>query len=182
MSVQPWIAPEVRFTSLDLSEGTEVRGFCLDVISEVFGLGYNEVWHADLDRLTQEHHQYTADVGGAFLVTRDSEGEVLACGGLRPLMTRPDLAERFADRYPDPEVIGSIWRTYVAPWARSRGVGAHLVAQLEAEARRHGYRATYLHTDAESPRSIAFWERQGYGRFAIDLESPATVHMDRPLA
>ncbi|PZP32488.1 MAG: GNAT family N-acetyltransferase [Roseateles depolymerans] len=81
-----------------------------------------------------------------FVVARDEVGLAWGCGALRPL--QPGVAE--------------LKRMY----ARSggAGVGAALLAHLEAEARGLGYRALWLETRAVNGRAVAFYERHGYQR------------------
>ena len=162
------------------AEGSRLRQFCLGVIEEAFGHSYRPEWHADLDRLGGADDEYHPSRRGAFLVARH-DGEVVGCGGLRALSTRSDLSDRFAHRYPVPASIGSIWRVYVRPDQRSSGIGKWLVDELERVARELAYAELYLHTSANSPRSIAFWERQGYTAFQRDASADPTVHLDKLL-
>lgn len=158
-----------------------MRQFCLDTIAEAFGYGYRPDWHDDLDRLGSGDDDYAPERGGGFLVIRHRD-EVVACGGMRSLATRPNLCERFAERYPRPDCIASLWRVYVNASHRSQGLGCVLTRQLEELAASRGYTASYLHTSAARPASVAFWTSRGYRVFGHDPDCPdATVHMDRPL-
>ncbi len=165
---------------LDPADGSRLRQFCLDVIEEAFGHSYRPEWHADLDRLGGLDDEYCADRRGVFLVVK-SDDDVVGCGGLRALATRTDLIDRFADRYPAPASVGSLWRIYVRPDQRSSGIGKWLVDELERVARELAYTEIYLHTSATSPRSVAFWERHGYTAFQHDASGEPTVHLDKPL-
>ncbi|MEM7274710.1 MAG: GNAT family N-acetyltransferase [Actinomycetota bacterium] len=172
-------AAHATIVHLEASEGAALRAFCLETIAEVFGVHYRTDWHADLDALATGDHHYLPDAGGAFLVARAGD-RVIGCGGLRSLTTRPDLAARFSDRHDGP--VGSIWRVFVAPEWRCAGLGARLSAALDLEAAMLGYRSLYLHTSAETPRSVAFWQRQGYEACAVDGPGDdRTVHMDKPI-
>ena len=162
------------------TEAGTLRRFCLDVIEEAFGHSYRREWHADLDRLGSANDDYQPSRKGTFLVVK-ADGEVVGCGGLRALSTRSDLIDRFTPRYPDSASIGSIWRVYVRPDQRSSGIGKWLVDELERIGRELGYTELYLHTSADSPRSVAFWERQGYMAFRHDATEDPTVHMDKLL-
>ena len=161
-------------------EGDRLRQFCLDVIEEAFGYRYRPDWHGDLDRLGGPDDEYQLSRGGAFFVVKHGD-DVVGCGGLRPLSARSDLVDRFVDRYPRPGRVGSIWRVYVRPDQRGHGIGKWVVDELEGAARALRYTNAYLHTSATNPRSIAFWERQGYASFDRDEAVSDAVHMDKPL-
>lgn len=163
------------------ADGMAARNFCLDTILEVYGHGYRPDWHADLDSLASGDHGYLPDEGGAFLVAH-RDGEIIGTAGLRCLATAPKVCERFADRYPSPAKVGSIWRTYLEPSLRSKGIGATLSAELEYRAAELGYRRLYLHTSSNTPRALSFWQGQGYGPFAADDDTEATVHLDKTLS
>jgi GNAT superfamily N-acetyltransferase len=161
------------------ADGAAVRLFCLTTIREAFGYDYRPDWHADLDELVDPVHGYHPARRGAFLVARWG-GEIVACGGLRSLITSRLLVARFVPRYGDARSVGSIWRVYVRPELRSRGLGSRLALGLELEASRHGYDRLYLHTSARTPRSVAFWQRQGYEPFSHDAGSfDSTIHLDK---
>lgn len=162
-------------------EAVAIRRFCLETIQEAFGHGYRPDWHSDLDRLGSANDDYTPERGGAFLVV-GHQGTVVACGGLRPLSAKPTLSRQFETRYPDPTAIGSLWRVYVQPDLRGRGLGRLLNDQLEAIAMAHGYRTLYLHTSAQRHDTVAFWQRQGYQAFCHELAEPdSTLHLDKTL-
>ena len=76
--------------------------------------------------------------------------EALGCGALRLL---------------EPGV-GEIKRMYVRPEARGRGVGAQLLAALEAEARALAVSVLRLETGIRQPEAIQLYERRGYHRRA----------------
>jgi GNAT superfamily N-acetyltransferase len=85
---------------------------------------------------------------GVFLVVRDDEGAAVACGG---------VARFDAER-------GEIKRMYVAPELRGRGLGRRLLVELEAEARRLGYRALVLETGDRQPEALGLYRSAGYER------------------
>ncbi|HKX71843.1 MAG TPA: GNAT family N-acetyltransferase, partial [Acidimicrobiales bacterium] len=58
---------------------------------------------------------------------------------------------------------GEIKRMYTAPAARRRGVSRALLARLETEAVRLGYRRLQLETGDRQPEAIALYESAGYG-------------------
>ena len=85
---------------------------------------------------------------GVFLVVRDADGAALACGGIA----------RFDD------TRGELKRMYVVPEARGRGLGRRLLEELEAEARRVGYRALVLETGDRQPEALGLYRSSGYER------------------
>ena len=84
---------------------------------------------------------------GGFYLARDGAGNLLGCAALRPLGA-PDSA------------IGELKRMYARPG--SIGVGAALLAHVEAQARAHGYQAVHLSTRVANSRAVAFYARHGY--------------------
>jgi GNAT superfamily N-acetyltransferase len=104
-------------------------------------------------------NRYTA------LLARDEHGEAL---GVLTLQECPAL-------YVAGDV-GWIQELYVAPAARSRGVGHLLVDGAVAYGQQRGWRRLEVNTPeaATWPRTVAFYEREG---FAGD-----SVHMRKPLA
>ena len=82
---------------------------------------------------------------GVFLLGR-CEGEVVACGAVRPL--DPGLAE--------------LKRMYVRPAARRRGFARRLLEELEAVARDLDVRVLRLETGVHQPESVALYESAGY--------------------
>ena len=69
-------------------------------------------------------------VGVSLLARRD--GEPIGCGALRTLESG----------------VGEIKRMWIAPSARGIGLGRRLLAELEAEAVRHGFHTVRLDTNA----------------------------------
>jgi len=84
---------------------------------------------------------------GGFYLARDASGALLGCAALRPLGEADSS-------------IGELKRMYARPG--STGVGAALLAHVEAQARRHGYQAVYLSTRVANTRAVAFYARHGY--------------------
>ena len=74
------------------------------------------------------------------------EGEVVGCGGIK----------HFADG------IGEVKRMYVVPTARRSGVAREVLAQVEAEGRRRGYRELRLETGTLQPEAIALYASVGF--------------------
>jgi GNAT superfamily N-acetyltransferase len=86
--------------------------------------------------------------GAVFAVARDAAGAAVGCGALRPLA--PGVAE--------------LKRMYARPG--TRGVGAALLAWLEAAAPPLGHRRIRLETRAVNRRAVRFYTAHGYRRIA----------------
>ncbi len=84
---------------------------------------------------------------GGFYLARDGVGNQLGCAALRPL-GGPDSS------------IGELKRMYARPG--QGGVGAALLAHVEAQARAHGYQAVHLSTRVANGRAVAFYAKHGY--------------------
>jgi putative acetyltransferase len=101
-----------------------------------------------------------------FFVARDGDRAV-ACGALRV--------------YPD---YGEIKRMYVHSGSRGLGLGARMLATLEATARDHGLRLLRLETGIAQPealelyRSHGFHERAAFGDYASD---PLSLYFEKTL-
>jgi len=98
---------------------------------------------------------------GAFLVAY-ADGHAVGCAALRPV--GPGL--------------GELKRMYVDPLARGKGVGAALLAAVEARALTLGYAQLKLETGLMQPEAVSLyatrgWERiEPYGQYK---ESPLSV-------
>ena len=79
-----------------------------------------------------------------FVVARDDDGALLGCGALRPL----------------DELTCEIKRMYARPGTRS--VGAALLAHIEREAARFGYRQCWLETRKVNTGAVDFYAKHGY--------------------
>jgi len=91
---------------------------------------------------------------GCFAVARDAQGRALGCGALRPLGAAQSAAADMAE----------IKRMYARPG--SKGVGSAVLAWLEAEACRIGYRVLRLETRLVNTRAVQFYLAHGYRRIA----------------
>jgi len=126
-----------------------------------------ELHQEGLDRYEEEHaespvgpHDLSGAAGGVFLLAR-IEGRPVGCGALR--RHDDDTAE--------------VKRMYVVPDARRRGVARVVLAALEAQAGRLGYRTIVLETGVRQPEAVALYESHGYSR------RPAyDSHTDHPLS
>ncbi len=92
---------------------------------------------------------------GSFLVG-SSDGEAVCCGGVKRLG----------------EGLAEIKRMFVVPEARGRGYARLLLAELEAEARRLGYRRVRLDTGAEQPAARTIYESSGYRSIPAYNDNP----------
>jgi GNAT superfamily N-acetyltransferase len=109
---------------------------------------------ATLARITGDSGKASFDPGDVraerarFVVARGDDGYAVGCGALRPL--DQDIAE--------------VKRMYARSGAS--GIGSAILAFLESEARRLGYKALWLETRLVNARAIDFYERHGYRRRA----------------
>jgi GNAT superfamily N-acetyltransferase len=94
-----------------------------------------------------------------FLLAR-IEGEAAACGVLKGLT--PDVAE--------------IMRMWVAPPHRGLGVGARMLAVLEAEAAALGFRAVRLYTNRSLRTAQTMYRAHGYSEIPRYNEDPYANH------
>ncbi|HEX8956051.1 MAG TPA: GNAT family N-acetyltransferase, partial [Burkholderiaceae bacterium] len=90
-----------------------------------------------------------ADVQGdraCFAIARDRMGMAVGCGAIRPLQ----------------DGVAELKRMLARPG--HAGVGHAVLAFLEAEARRLGYRELWLETRLVNARAVRFYEKHGYRR------------------
>jgi len=96
---------------------------------------------------------------GCLLVAHRS-GEPIGCGALRTLS--PD--------------VGEIKRMWIAPSARGIGLGRRLLAELEAEAKRHRFHTVRLDTNATLDEALNLYRSSGYREIARFNENPYAQH------
>ena len=84
---------------------------------------------------------------GGFYIARDGAGALLGCAALRPLGEQDSHT-------------AELKRMYARPG--HAGVGAALLAHVEAQARLHGYAWLHLSTRVLNARALAFYARHGY--------------------
>ncbi len=73
---------------------------------------------------------------------------------------------------PGAEGTGEIKRMYVVPEARGAGIARALLAALEGEARRLGYRSVRLDTGSRQPHARALYDSVGYREIPDYNENP----------
>jgi len=110
--------------------------------------------------------------GGRFALARDAQGRALGCGALRP-MGEPGVTS---------SEVAEIKRMYARPG--TKGIGSAVLAWLEAEARRIGYRALRLETRLVNTRAVQFYLAHGYRRienFGRYAGNPAAACFEKTL-
>jgi len=158
----------------------DARTFCLQVIKEFYGYDYNAEWHADLDSLllpTSQNH-YSSVERGAFWVLTEPDGTIVATVGIRALHWKPQFVAAFAERYPNPGKVASLWREYVRKDRRRTGLGKWLTRLAEEAAGKFGYQTMYLHATSDATDTVAFWKAMGY---RIIGEDSSTTHFDKTI-
>ncbi|MGK5080157.1 GNAT family N-acetyltransferase [Janthinobacterium sp. HLX7-2] len=88
---------------------------------------------------------------GGFYIARDAAGALLGCAALRPLGEQDSPT-------------AELKRMYARPG--QGGVGAALLAHVEAQAHLHGYAWLHLSTRVANVRALAFYARHGYASVA----------------
>jgi|GEM_PF-105264 ribosomal protein S18 acetylase RimI-like enzyme len=110
-----------------------------------------------------------ADVQGpaaCFAVARDRMGIAAGCGAFRPL----------------PDGVAELKRMYARPG--QVGVGGAILAFLEGQARKLGYRELWLETRIANTRAMRFYEKHGYRRreaFGKYVGNPEAVCYEKSL-
>lgn len=85
---------------------------------------------------------------GVFILLRDDDDVAVACGGIAPF----------------DEERCELKRMYVVPEQRGRGLGRRVLDELEAEARRLGYRSIVLETGDRQQEALGLYVAAGYER------------------
>jgi putative acetyltransferase len=104
---------------------------------------------------------------GAFLVASRG-GKAIGCGAVRRL----------------DDGVAEIKRMYVRPGARCAGVGAIILAALEAEARALGVRRLVLETGERQPEALVLYRRAGFTvipRFGEYVDSALSLCLGKDL-
>jgi len=108
-------------------------------------------------------------VRGGFYIARNAAGALLGCAALRPLGDADGPTAELKRMYARPGL---------------RGVGAALLAFVEAQAQAHGYRHVHLSTRRINTRAIDFYARHGYAEVAPYgkyVSAPQSVCMGKTL-
>jgi ribosomal protein S18 acetylase RimI-like enzyme len=112
----------------------------------------------------------STDEAAPTYVVATSEGEPVACGGVRPL---PDAGEGTCE----------IKRMWVHPEWRGGGLGARMLRHLEAFGAERGFTRVVLDTNATLVEAIAMYERAGYSRIERYNDNPyAEAFFAKPLS
>lgn len=90
-------------------------------------------------------------------VARDA-GSAIACGALRR----------------DANGVGEVKRMYTRPDYQGRGIGGRILDQVEALARREGFKTLVLETGDRHPAAWRVYERGGFTRCGPILDYPDT--------
>jgi GNAT superfamily N-acetyltransferase len=151
---------EIRADRLDSPDG----GLLVQRAAEELNALYADEGH----RVSPLTPGVFAEPTGQFVVAW-IEGRPAGCGGVRRLTK--DLAE--------------VKRMYVEPWARRRGVGRRILAELEASARRLSYRMIRLETGTRQVEALGLYESAGYYRippYGEFADSPLSICFEKFLA
>jgi DNA-binding MarR family transcriptional regulator/GNAT superfamily N-acetyltransferase len=103
---------------------------------------------------------------GLFVVA-DSDGEPVACGGLKTIAPG----------------IGELKRMWVHEDWRGAGLGSRLLRHLEDQSRALGHETLRLDTNAALTEAISMYDRSGYRRVARYNDNPWATHFfEKPLS
>jgi putative acetyltransferase len=86
------------------------------------------------------------------------DGKAIACGALRR----------------DADGVGEVKRMYTRPQFQGRGIGGRILEQIEALARREGFRKLVLETGDRHPAAWRVYERGGFTRCGPVFDYPDT--------
>ena len=183
-------SPGVRDYVLRAAEPADLAGarsVMLDTLYRDFGHGYLPQWHSDIIDL--ESYYLSPEDNALFVAERD--GTVVATAGVRrQTPVSPPHPEEATSRF-EAGRTASLYRVYVRPEHRRRGLAGAMVRQcLAFAASRERYTGVYLHTDARTPGAVEFWARHGAvicdersnGAAPLDGDEPfQTVHFELDL-
>lgn len=119
------------------------------------------------DPVQAHAEQFTAAVGGRFLLARAS-GADAGCAGLRRIA--PGRAE--------------LKRMWVRPGWRGRGIARALLAACESAARDLGHHQLWLETGSAQPEAVTLYTSAGYTpveRFGQYAGEPDSIYLGRDL-
>lgn len=142
----------VRAWQADDREGA--ASIIATVLAE-YGLHFDSAT-ADRDAYAVEE-SYLQPGEGGFWVVENQAGALVGTAGLRPWSGRPGTAE--------------VRKMYLLREARGRGLGRHLLAFLEAQARSLGYTRVMLETASVLEEAVALYESAGYRDTSEEIET-----------
>ncbi|MDG2532422.1 GNAT family N-acetyltransferase [Sphingomonas sp. HITSZ_GF] len=105
-------------------------------------------WHPELEARFREDMRDIGEETG-LLVARAADGEIAGAAIVEWTVTRRVRFATLAD-------------LSVAPGQRSTGLGAHMLAAIECEARRRGMAWIFLESGKDNLRAHGFFERHGF--------------------
>ncbi|GAA3763396.1 GNAT family N-acetyltransferase [Salinactinospora qingdaonensis] len=157
------------------------RTVMLDTFYREFGIGYRPMWHRDVVDI--DGH-YLRPPRHALFVARHG-GEVVATAGVRAEGPRcPPHPAWLGRRYPN-GTTAQLFRVYVSPEHRRRGLARLLVARAcDFVVRTPGYTALYLHTDDRTPGAAGFWRsvaKEVHDARDGDTTRPQSIHFEIPI-
>jgi GNAT superfamily N-acetyltransferase len=126
------------------------RAFAVDIASRYPGWNPDEGPSAAASELSPP--------GGVWVVAY-LDGQPVGCGGVKAV-----------DRE-----LGEVRRVFIDSSARGRGIGRRLLAELETQARRLGYRRVRLNTGNRQPEALRLFLAAGYAEVA-DFNGYAFAH------
>ncbi|MFI2104878.1 GNAT family N-acetyltransferase [Isoptericola sp. NPDC019693] len=115
---------------------------------------------------------------GAFVVAT-SDGEPVACGGVRTLSGGADgsgSTENAESAESPAGGVGEIKRMWVHPGWRGAGLGSRLLRHLEGVSRDLGHGEVRLDTNGSLTEAVAMYERAGYRRVTRYNDNPYAEH------
>ena len=155
----------IEVVAPDASAANQIlRSHINDVASRYYG---RQATDEEIDASLREDPSIDLALpSGVFLVARQRDA-VLGCAGLRLL----------------PERVGEVKRLFVAPAARGRGLGAHLMGELERDARGHGLSLLRLDTRHDLVESRRLYAALGYEEVPAFNDGQYAEHwLAKPLA
>ena len=163
---------DVTIERVDVSQQEKVIDYVLKARQELFpGL--------DHDRLPVDLSAFQASYmdakQGAFLVARNTRGDIVAAIGML----------RYDGRFPflkfRQEDAVEIVRLYVDKRYRRQGLAVKLFQDLTEIARHQGVKTFYLHTHPFLSGALEFWKRCGFRELATKMHGDfETIHMLHP--
>ncbi|GAA4915099.1 GNAT superfamily N-acetyltransferase [Nonomuraea thailandensis] len=157
------------------------RRVMLDTFYREFGYGYRPEWHWDVidlvgTYLRPERHTLVVALHGEEVVGTTA----VRAGGPKS----PPHPEWLGRLYPDAGTA-QLFRVYVDPGHRRRGLAREMVAQARRFVADAGYHALYLHTDTRVEGAEKFWSSVAEPVFDGrdgDPEHFQTVHFEIALS